>query len=55
MSDVAALALKGCVGGLFVVAFAVLSECLRPKTFAGLYDLPPPLIAKLKDLLIPKR
>ncbi len=25
------------------------------KTFAGLYDLPPPLIAKLKDLLIPKR
>jgi len=25
------------------------------KTFAGLYELPPPLIAKLKDLLIPKR
>lgn len=25
------------------------------KTFAGLYDLPQPLIAKLKDLLIPKR
>ena len=25
------------------------------KTFAGLYDLPAPLIAKLKDLLIPKR
>jgi tripartite-type tricarboxylate transporter receptor subunit TctC len=25
------------------------------KTFAGLYDLPPPLIAKLKELLIPKR
>src|SRR5258705_11631751 len=26
-----------------------------PNNFAGLYDLPPPLIAKLKDLLIPKR
>ena len=25
------------------------------KTFAGLYELPPPLIAKLKNLLIPKR
>jgi len=25
------------------------------KTFAGLYDLPAPLIAKLKDILIPKR
>jgi tripartite-type tricarboxylate transporter receptor subunit TctC len=25
------------------------------KTFAGLYELPAPLIAKLKDLLIPKR
>lgn len=25
------------------------------KTFAGLYELPPSLIAKLKDLLIPKR
>ena len=25
------------------------------KTFASLYDLPPPLIAKLKELLIPKR
>jgi tripartite-type tricarboxylate transporter receptor subunit TctC len=25
------------------------------KTFAGLYELPPPLIAKLKELLVPKR
>jgi hypothetical protein len=25
------------------------------KTFASLYDLPPPLVAKLKDILIPKK
>jgi hypothetical protein len=25
------------------------------KTFAGLYELPSPLIAKLKELLVPKR
>jgi uncharacterized membrane protein (GlpM family) len=41
VSDVATLALKGCVGGLFVVAFALLSECLRPKTFAGLFGAAP--------------
>ena len=37
MSNVATLAMKGCIGGLFVVAFALLSEGLRPKTFAGLF------------------
>jgi len=41
MSDVATLLVKGCVGGLLVVAFAVLSELLRPKSFAGLFGAAP--------------
>jgi tripartite-type tricarboxylate transporter receptor subunit TctC len=28
---------------------------ITAKTFAGLYELPPPLIAKLKELLVPRR
>ena len=37
-SDVLTLAVKGCLGGTFVVAFAVLSEVLRPKSFGGIFD-----------------
>jgi uncharacterized membrane protein (GlpM family) len=41
MNDVTSLAVKGCVGGLFVVLFALLGEVLRPKTFAGLFGAAP--------------
>jgi len=41
MSDIETLLVKGCIGGVFVVAFAVLSECLRPKSFAGLFAAAP--------------
>jgi len=41
MSDIATLAVKGCLGGLFVVIFAALSEPLQPKSFAGLFAASP--------------
>jgi uncharacterized membrane protein (GlpM family) len=41
MHDVLILAAKGLAGGLLVVAFAVLSEGLSPKRFAGLFSAAP--------------
>jgi uncharacterized membrane protein (GlpM family) len=41
MSDVVTLLVKGCFGGLLVVAFALLSEALRPKSFSGLFGAAP--------------
>jgi uncharacterized membrane protein (GlpM family) len=41
MSDVLTLAIKGCLGGTFVVLFAALSEPLQPKSFAGLFAAAP--------------
>ena len=35
------LAVKGLLGGGLVVAFALLSETLRPKRFAGLFSAAP--------------
>jgi hypothetical protein len=37
----ALLGLKAANGGLFVVAFAVVSEVLKPKHFAGLFSAAP--------------
>jgi uncharacterized membrane protein (GlpM family) len=39
--DVLILAIKGLAGGLLVVAFALLSEGLSPKRFAGLFSAAP--------------
>jgi uncharacterized membrane protein (GlpM family) len=41
MNDVFMLAVKGCLGGTFVVLFAALSEPLTPKSFAGLFAAAP--------------
>ena len=41
MHDVLILALKGLAGGALVVSFALLSEGLRPKRFAGLFSAAP--------------
>jgi uncharacterized membrane protein (GlpM family) len=41
VGDIVVLAVKGCLGGAFVVAFSVLSEGLRPKSFAGLFGAAP--------------
>lgn len=41
MHDVLILAAKGLAGGLLVVAFALLSEGLSPKRFAGLFSAAP--------------
>lgn len=41
MHDVWIVALKGLAGGLLVVAFALLSEALKPKRFAGLFSAAP--------------
>jgi uncharacterized membrane protein (GlpM family) len=39
--ELAILALKGLAGGTLVVAFALLSEGLSPKRFAGLFSAAP--------------
>jgi uncharacterized membrane protein (GlpM family) len=55
VSDVAILALKGLAGGLLVVAFAVLSEALSPKRFAGLFSAAPAVaLAGLTIVLLDK-
>lgn len=36
MKDVVVLAIRAVAGGLLVMAFALISEGLRPKRFAGL-------------------
>ncbi len=41
MRDVWLLLLRGAVGGTLVVAFAVLSETLGPKSFAGVFGAAP--------------
>jgi uncharacterized membrane protein (GlpM family) len=41
MRDVLVLILKGVAGGMLVVAFALLSEGLSPKRFAGLFSAAP--------------
>lgn len=41
MHEIVILALKGVAGGLLVVAFALVSEGLSPKRFAGLFSAAP--------------
>ena len=41
MHDVVILAIKGLAGGALVVAFALLSQGLEPKRFAGLFSAAP--------------
>jgi uncharacterized membrane protein (GlpM family) len=41
MHDVLILAIKGLAGGTLVVAFALLSQGLGPKRFAGLFSAAP--------------
>ncbi len=41
MHDVLTLLAKGLAGGLLVLAFALLSESLSPKRFAGLFSAAP--------------
>jgi uncharacterized membrane protein (GlpM family) len=41
VGDVLVLLVKGCIGGVLVVAFSMLSEALRPKSFAGLFGAAP--------------
>ena len=41
MHDVLILAIKGLAGGALVVAFALLSQGLEPKRFAGLFRAAP--------------
>lgn len=41
MHDVVILAIKGLLGGTLVLAFALLSQSLDPKRFAGLFSAAP--------------
>jgi hypothetical protein len=41
VDDVLVLLAKGLVGGSFVVAFALLAECTKPKSFSGLFSAAP--------------
>ena len=41
MHDVVVLAIKGLAGGTLVVVFALLSQSLDPKRFAGLLSAAP--------------
>ncbi|OLB95710.1 MAG: hypothetical protein AUI15_15415 [Actinobacteria bacterium 13_2_20CM_2_66_6] len=41
MKDVLLLAVRVIAGGALVVAFAMLSDTLKPKTFAGLFSAAP--------------
>jgi hypothetical protein len=53
--DVAILAAKGAAAGLLVVGFALLSEGLSPKRFAGLFSAAPAVaIAGLALMLLDK-
>lgn len=55
MHDVLIFALKGLAGGSLVLAFALLSEGLRPKRFAGLFGAAPSVaIAGLSITMIDK-
>jgi uncharacterized membrane protein (GlpM family) len=48
--DVWLLLIRGVVGGTFVVAFAVLSQMLGPKSFAGVFGAAPSIA--LASLLV---
>ncbi len=50
MDDVLLLLIRGAVGGTFVVAFAVLSEMIGPKSFAGVFGAAPSIA--LASLLV---
>ncbi|HET7049237.1 MAG TPA: DUF3147 family protein [Solirubrobacteraceae bacterium] len=53
--DLVILAVKGVAGGILVVAFALLSEGLSPKRFAGLFSAAPAVaIAGLTIALLDK-
>lgn len=53
--DLLILAVKGLAGGTLVVAFALLSEGLSPKRFAGLFSAAPAVaIAGLAIVLLDK-
>jgi uncharacterized membrane protein (GlpM family) len=53
--DVLILAVKGVAGGALVVAFALLSEGLSPKRFAGLFSAAPAVaLAGLTIVLLDK-
>jgi uncharacterized membrane protein (GlpM family) len=53
--QIVTLAIKGLAGGLLVVAFALLSETLSPKRFAGLFSAAPAVaIAGLAVVLVTK-
>lgn len=53
--DVLILALKGLAGGSLVTAFALISEGLSPKRFAGLFSAAPAVaIASLAIVLLDK-
>lgn len=55
MHDVVILMLKGLAGGTLVVAFALLSEGLSPKRFAGLFSAAPAVaLAGLSILVLDK-
>lgn len=55
MHDILILAVKGLVGGGLVTAFALLSEGLSPKRFAGLFSAAPAVaIASLAIVLLDK-
>jgi uncharacterized membrane protein (GlpM family) len=55
MHELLILAVKGLAGGLLVVAFALLSEALEPKRFAGLFSAAPAVaIASLSVVLLDK-
>ncbi len=55
MHEVLILAVKGLAGGLLVVAFALLSQGLSPKRFAGLFSAAPAVaIAGLSVVLLDK-
>src|SRR5437763_11315852 len=55
MHEVLVLAVKGLAGGCLVVAFALLSECLAPKRFAGLFGAAPAVaLAGLTIVLLDK-
>jgi Protein of unknown function (DUF3147) len=50
MEEIGLLALRGVLGGLFVAAFSILGEALRPKSFAGIFAAAPSVA--LASLLI---
>jgi len=53
--EILLLAIKGLVGGALVVAFALLSEGLSPKRFAGLFSAAPAVaLAGLTVVLLDK-